>query len=557
MAGLLPERESLTVEFKSDRARLPDDELVEAAVCLANTDGGVMFVGVEEDGTPTGLHPDHRNVSRLAALVANRTVPPLSVRAEVILVEGLPIARIEVPRFTRIVATTGGLVKRRRINLHGQPECVPFRPHEFASRQSDLGFLDYAALPVVGASSADFDPLEHERLRRMVERYNGDRALLSLSDTEIDGALGLVGRDETGKHVPTVLGLLLVGREEALRRHVPAHEVAFQVLEGEVVRFNEFTHAPLLRAFERVMDLFSARNDERELMMGMFRVPVPLLDVSAFREALANALTHRDYTRLGAIHVRWETDLMVVSNPGGFVDGVTLDNLLVVEPRPRNPSLADAFKRIGIVERTGRGVDTIYRGLLAFGRPVPDYHRSDAWSVIVRLSTAETDLDFVRFRIGLEERRNALLSTEDLIILSLLWDQRRLDVVEGAQAIQQEASVARRALERLVESGVVEAHGRTKGRGYTLSASVYRELGMAEAYVRQQGFDPIQQEEMVRTYVMHHGSVRRHEVVGLCRITEDQAKRLLLGLRSRGILTQHGQGKGTHYTAGPAFDQRK
>ena len=66
-----------------------------------------------------------------------------------------------------------------------------------------------------------------------------------------------------------------------------------------------------------------------------------------------------------------EDDALVVSNPGGLVEGVTLANLLVTEPRPRNRALADAMKRIGVVERSGRGVDTIYRGMLKFGRPAP------------------------------------------------------------------------------------------------------------------------------------------------------------------------------------------
>lgn len=71
----IPERESLTVEFKSDRRRLSDAELVAAAVCLANTDGGAIFLGVEDDGTITGLHPEHRNLAGLSAMIANRTNP--------------------------------------------------------------------------------------------------------------------------------------------------------------------------------------------------------------------------------------------------------------------------------------------------------------------------------------------------------------------------------------------------------------------------------------------------------------------------------------------------
>lgn len=80
MATKLPAAESLTIEFKSDRDRLSDDDLAATVVCLANTEGGEIYLGVEDDGRVTGLHPAHRNVGGLPALIANRTVPPVSVR---------------------------------------------------------------------------------------------------------------------------------------------------------------------------------------------------------------------------------------------------------------------------------------------------------------------------------------------------------------------------------------------------------------------------------------------------------------------------------------------
>jgi len=139
--------------------------------------------------------------------------------------------------------------------------------------------------------------------------------------------------------------------------------------------------------------------EEDEIQVGLFRVPIPTFDKRSYREALLNALMHRDYTRLGAVHMRWESDGLVISNPGGFVEGVTLENLLVVEPKPRNPLLADVIKRIGLVERTGRGVDTIYQGLLRYGRPAPDYSRSDATTIVVRLSNAAADIPYQASRL--------------------------------------------------------------------------------------------------------------------------------------------------------------
>jgi ATP-dependent DNA helicase RecG len=547
MTRTIPTTESLTVEFKSDRQRLPDRELVAAVVCLANTEGGVIYLGVEKDGTVTGLHPEHQYLTGLAAMIANRTAPPLSVRVEVLQEEGKRVASILVPMSRRLVATSDGLLQRRRLMADGTPQCVPFYPHEFVQRQSDVGLVDYSAMPMAEVTVQDFDPLERERLRQMIERYGGDRSLLSLNDEELEGALGFI-RSENKRRVPTVAGMLMIGREVALRTHVPTHEIAFQVLAGTQVQVNDFSRAPLLKTFERVMAQSQDRVTEEEIQVGLFRVPIPRLDLRSFREAFVNAITHRDYTRLGAIHVRWDTEGLTVSNPGGFVEGVTLDKLLVVEPKPRNPCLADAMKRIGLTERTGRGVDLIYEGLLRYGRPEPDYSRSDATTVVVHLSSADADLPFVRLILEEEARRGAKLPVDALIVLARLRKERRLEVTTLAAALQKEEVATRVVLERLVEAGLIEAHGIKKGRTYTLSAQVYRTLGQSADYIRQAGFAPLQQEQMVVQYARQHGQVTRKEVAELCRIGPYQATRLLDRLVTHGHMQRVGAGRGVYYT---------
>lgn len=544
----IPDRESLTVEFKGDQRKIGDNELVLAVVGMANAEGGDIYLGVEDDGTVTGVHPEHNSVTGLAAMIANRTNPPVSVRAEAVDVEGRTVVRIEVPKVSRPVASSDGTLHRRRLMADGKPENVPFYPHEIVQRQSQLGMLDYSAMPVEGAARDDLDPLERQRLRQMVERYGGDRALLDLSDVELDGALGLVKRED-GLPVPTVAGLLILGKEPVLRDKLPTHEVAFQVLEGTQVRANDFYRLPLLRVFERVLEQFEARAVEEEVQVGLFRVPVPKYDKRAFREAFVNALVHRDYTRLGAVHVRTESDAMVISNPGGFVEGVSLANLLVVEPKPRNPLLADAVKRIGLAERTGRGVDLIYEGMLRYGRPAPDYGRSDSTTVVVRLSGADADIEFLRVILQEEERSGQRLPLDSLIVLSRLRSERRLGISDLGASIQKDESAARSTVEKLVERGLLDAHGTGRGRTYTLSAAMYRRSGLSTEYVRQAGFDRIQQEQMVLQYARAHGRITRRDVMDLCRLGEDQASRLLRFLAGSGKLQACGTtGRGAYYT---------
>lgn len=547
----LPACESLWVEFKSDRKCLSDHELVEAITCMANADGGEVWLGVEDDGTPTGLHANHRDVTGLPGLIAARTSPSLAVAVEPLTLSGHAVALIRVPKARSEVATTSGVYLRRRIKADGTPECVPMLPHDRASHAGQLGLADASAQPVAGTTLDDLDPLERERLRQAVRQYGGDRVLLELDDEALDGALRFTRQSSDGKRVPTLAGLLVIGKEDALREHVATHELAFQVLAQENVQFNEFRRFPLLKAMDWLETNFRPYNPEKEVQVGLFRVPVPKVDVGAFREAIANALVHRDYHRLGAVHVRMDDWGLTISNPGGLVDGVTLDNLLTTEPRPRNPVLADAMKRIGIVERSGRGVDKIYRGMLRFGRPEPDYSRTDHNSVVLQLATVEADEAFLKLLIEEEKRQGKeALSIDSLIVLAALRKQKRLGTEALAEHMQRDVPQARRIIQQLVEAGLVQSYGNTRNRSYTLSADVYQAKGKQSAYTRQAGFSKLQHEQMVMSYARQHGQIRRSDVIELCRLSGNQAKYLLIRLRDEGRLVQHGKKRGAFYTPG-------
>ena len=542
--------ETLTCEFKSDRKPLPDKELITAVVALAYTEGGELFLGVEDDGRVSGLHSNHKAVQGLSSLIANKTNPPILVRVEIIEYKTKTIACIHVPKSRQLVSTSDGVLQRRRLLADGRPEAVPFYPHEFTQRLSGLGLTDVSSKPIETLTTEVFRPLERERLREAIRKYGGDTSLLNLADNEFDGALGFVS-DLNGERRPSVAGLLFLGSEELIRKEIPSYEIAFQVLSGTDVLVNEFFHSPLVHAFEEVERLFNARIVEKEIQVGLFRVPVPNYERRAFREAFINALIHRDFSALGAVHVRIDDSGMTISNPGGFVEGVNLDNLLVVEPRPRNPLLADITKRIGLAERTGRGIDKIFEGLLRYGRPSPDYSRSDAHSVIVRMSNAESDVSFLEMVIKEEDRRNGKLPLESLIILSRLRSERRLTTKNIAPSLQRSEHDTRSAIEVLVEAGLVEAHGTGRGRTYTLSARVYTQNGKKSGYIRQTGFDPIQQEQMVLQYIDTHGSIKRAEAADLCRISEDQAYRLLKQLSEKQLIKKKGKSKGVFYERNP------
>ncbi len=547
--------ETLAVEFKGEESRpLNDRDLVEAVVCIANQTTGVpglLLVGVEDDGRFTGARPRHvgfTDADRVAALIAARTRPNLPAHVTVTNIGDKDILVIEVPTQRSPVGTSDGVFLRRALGGDGRPACVPMDAAALQSLQADRGLLDPSAQIVAAARWEDLDPLEFERFRRSVRERRGrsDESLLALPDLDLAKALGLVEANGTVRGV-RLAALLLFGKDEALRRFLPGHEVAFQVLRGLDVEVNDFFRWPLLRVMEEIEARVRARNGEQELMVGLLRVGVPDYSERALREAVANGLIHRDYQRQGAVHIQWRSDRIEISSPGGFPEGVRLDNLLVTAPRPRNPLLADAFKRGGIVERTGRGIDTIFYEQLRNGRPAPSYEWSDGTVVSVSIPGGEANLDFVRLLVT-EAQGGRVLTLDELLVLNALWQERNLATGDAALLIQKPEAEARAALHRLLEAGLIEERGQKKGRTWHLSAAAYRALGDKAAYVRQRGFEPLQQEQMILQYVEKHGRITRQEASGLCRISGPQAYRLLDRLLKQGHLIRTGRrGRGVAY----------
>ena len=544
----VPTREMLDVEFKSDVKCYSDHDLIEEIVGMANTVGGILYLGVEDDGTITGVHKKHKDAIGVTALIANSTVPPISVRAEIITEEDRDILKIEIPRSRGVVSTTSGKILRRRLKLDGSPEVIPMYPYEIPSRLSELGMLDYSAQPLPGATLEDFDPNQRVRLRKIIQsRQGGEKTLLALPDDELDIALHFV-TDVAGKYVPTVTGMLLIGKEDRIAELIPTARACFQVLEGTAIRINEDSTKCLLELCETYETYIKAWNPERETEYGLFRIPIPEFDWAAFREGLVNAFCHRDYTMLGAVRVLIDDEGMTISNPGGFIDGVNLKNLLTVEPHGRNPALADAMKRIGLAEKTGRGIDRIFEGSIVYGRPWPDYSESTSRNIKLFIQRAKADLPFAKFVADEQNRQGRSLSIYTLMFLSVLYNEKRSTIDRIVEMTNLSENKVRSAMEIMVEYGLVEASGRGKNRSYILGKKIYRENDEAIQYVRQTDIDSIRYPELVMKLAhTQNGIISKQDVTELLNVTPTQAYTIIKKLQNEGKLERICSGKYAKY----------
>lgn len=541
---LIAAGENLYVEFKSDAN---DDALVKAVACLANAEGGVLLIGVSDRGEVVGARPRHGDITdphRVAAVIQSRTVPALGVEVSLVDMGGQSIIRIEIPRADPgPVGTSDGVFTKRVIDTTGKPQCLPMTAPEIVSMGMVMRGQDYAAAVAKGATVEDLDEAEFDRFRRMCTS-TGD-PLATVSNADILVALGLVPR-----HDPISLGaVLLFGRSVSVERWIPTAEFLFQDDRSSEDMINIRMVTPLLRATEELVGLVNARNSVTELMAGLLRIEIPLIPAVTRREAIANAVVHRDYTSLGPTALRITGNQFVVSNAGGFPPGVTISNILD-ESRPRSPILCDAFRRAGLVERRGKGVNQMFEQQLRAGRAEPDFSRSTSASVVVSVALGSADLDLVRFILTWENEHTQSLTLDEIRVVHEVKAFGSTTTSEIVESLHLLPTTARVIATRLVELGILEARGSGRSRKYHLTARFYDLAQDRSAYVRVKGVDSLQQERMILDYVRAYGSITRRQAAELCQTSPTLARGSLKKLVEGGRLRLVGERRASRYVSG-------
>ena len=540
-AQLIEAGESLTVEFKR---QLDSKRLVEAVACMANGEGGTILIGVDDDGSVVGVrdHGGGTDTVMMAAYIQNHTDPPLPVRVRTEEAMGSTLVRIDVPvGDPGPVGTSTGRFTRRTLDSRGEPGCVPMSPHEIVSAGMVMRGQDFAAARAAGATMEDLDPREFDRFRRMC-RDGGD-PYSELSDQDILRALGLV----PGEGAVALGAILLFGRSEAIARWVPTAEVLFQDLRrGHGA--HETLRVGLLQAAERLGELLELRSETVELMVGLHRIDVPTVPLGIRREAVANALVHRDYAELGPVQIQLTDDSFTVTSAGGLPRGVSLENLLETS-RPRSPILAEAFRRARLVERRGKGVNEMFETQLRAGRDIPDYSRSNDAGVTVIVPVGGSDLDLIRFLVSYENSARSPLGLDELRLLHEIRSGGSATPAELSDALDLPPSRTRSTVAGLVERGVLETRGQGRSRQVHLTARFFDLAEDRSAYIRVKGADGLQQERMILDYVGAYGRITRAQAAELCQVTPSQARNLLKRLVQEGKLELVGERRGAHYVA--------
>ncbi|EYB68717.1 transcriptional regulator [Deinococcus phoenicis] len=461
--GVLPPPGPACVHLPLD---VTPQELARYAVGLANARGGTVLVGAD---APRALGTGERDAGELHPLMVTHAIFELSGGRLTVNVQhhrqpgGAKVLAVFVPQAPYVLAAPDGAV----LAWDGA-HLVPVAPAE----SDPVPQQDYTAVVPPDASLADLDPHEVARLRGL-----GHRGGMShLPDLDFLRELGLL-LPANGALRPTLAGILLAGTPAALRAHVPQAEVCFyhHATPDVEFQFREDLLRPIPALLTRLAELIQARNRFTPVQVGLFRIEVWDQDEVVYREALLNALTHRDYTLRDAVHVHHYPDRLEIMNPGGLPGGITPGNILRHQPKRRNPLLAEVLARLGLVERAGVGVDKMYGLMLRHGKEPPEYTTyPDA--VTLALHSPGFDADFVRF-VARKQEEMQTLSLDMLIVLSLLAREGEATRAHLARALQLPEDRTPRLLRGMEDHGLIARSGVGRGIAYTLAQEVRRALG--------------------------------------------------------------------------------
>ena len=553
---LVSQGENLHLEFKQDREQrsLDTESLIQAVVGLANAEGGRLVIGVDNSGVITGISDKNKNLShgdsaRLEGYVRNKTIPSLPVTVNYIESGMVRVVVIDVPSYDEPVATWNGTYKRRAIGPDGKPVNLVYTVSEMLSKRVMVMEQDYATVPIHRVKMNELSDQEFNDYRHRAVTQ-GDASLANLDNLGILQALRLVTLDKKTP-VLTVGAVLLFGTPDTVSRYVQTAEVAFQALDGTLLARNDIRRYPLFRAadflFSAIEETLAAMaTPQSEMTIGMQRIPLPTITAATIRECVANALVHRDYTVLDNVQVQLNATGLRVLSPGGFPRGINLSNLLE-ETRPRSVALADSFKRVGYVERTGRGVPRMYVEQLRNGRAAPDYSGTTWAQVSVSFAVERADAELALFFHQWESSGRSTLLARDLQAIKAVRELRDPTTEELSERLVLPADTIRTLARRLSDLECLEIRGRGTGRYYVLSPLIRRMTsGVIENIpTTEQVLEA--QRALIRDFVRSTGAITRRQAADLCRIAPSTATRVLKTLTEASELQIRGSKRGTHY----------
>lgn len=449
--------QSESVAFDLDSVSL--DRIAETLAAFANTQGGILLLGIDpRSNMVRGVRDSDAAIDKTLSAGLKCEPPLILPRPELAMLADKQILLVEIP---------GGLAHayglRGKFLSRSGKKNVPLGPRQLRELLRARGEANFEMLPAPGAS---LDDLDDEATEAYAARFLGEVPNRKAAILELLHRRGCVTKED-GRFSPTISGYLLFGREP--QRAFPSAEISIARYAGGEMSdefMRETIRGPLPEQIRRAESFVVSNMRKGARIDGLEREDRPEYPSPALREAIVNAVAHRDYAVRGdEIRVLMFGDRIEVYSPGKLAGHVTVDNI-AEERFARNGIIVQVLSDLGLGEKLGYGIDRMIRLMREWGLPAPRFvETANGFKVILRgpgerLLSADVDRS---------KWRNANLSERQRAALEFVAKQRRItnrDYREMFPEVSEET--IRRDLADLVESGILLKMGDKRGTYYFL-----------------------------------------------------------------------------------------
>lgn len=502
------------LSFNGSDKQKPSDRrkcILGYVVALANANGGYLVLGME-DAFPhkvVGTSQCENALGKLENEIYKALQIPVDAY-ELFAVQNNRVVVVEIPRHP-----VGKALRFEDVPLwRSGEELIPMPDKVLFSILQETD-PDYSQAICEGVTIDDLDKEAIDILKEKYARKQNNPTFTSLSDRQALSDLKLIEGNKV-----TNAAVLLVGKAEIIQQNFPQAKVQheFRTTEGQE-RFDKRLSfvAPFYILIDQLWKAVNDRNGSVPVQEGAYMFDIPFFNEEVIREVINNAFAHRDYRLASEIVIKqYPTKLSVIS-PGGFPIGVTLENILTVSSTPRNRLLADVLAATGIVERSGQGMDVIFRLTLSEGKQTPDYSKTNDYQVTAILSATVKDPGFALFIKSIQQElpENQKLSVFDVLTFCAIR--------EGKQPKDKEIA------KRLYSMGYLEKRGKTSAIRYILPRRYYELTGNQSEYSELTDWDDEQIWSVLFRYLKKYGTAKKTDIAKLIgqHISDSQLRRLL------------------------------
>lgn len=483
--------EGEVLEFKDRRNNFDSRERSDYCAAIANMGGGKLLLGISDDKKIVGTNVYQGTINQI----------PQKVYRDI----GITVAVEEVihskGRVVIFDIQSRPVGQRVRSNGH---YAYPVRRGESLGEMDDnttrkiLNEVqsDFSAAIIENANIYDLDEKAIENFKQRRMEKTGNQGLINVPIEKILTDLGLI---RNGKI--TFACLLLLGKKEKIIEFMPQAEIIYEWRSDP----NQIHHdsrevwkEPYFLIYDEVWNVINARNIRFPYQEGFIQQEILAFDEKACREAVNNAVAHRDYSISGrAIFIYASPKSFRVKSPGGFPNDITPENILDAAPYWRNKLIAEAFEMTNLVERSGQGIDNIFDASIRQGKGVPNFEGTGANIVQINIPAKVKDAEFVKFLEKIVNEQQIIFSFDEIFELEKLRENKILPLLKHK--------------EKFLKLGIIEKVGKTSGQKFILAHRYYSYQERPGIYTRIKGFSRESKKELILEHIRREGRGNRDE----------------------------------------------